>query len=799
MKRRICLSLVICLFFRQGFGQNHDLSFTNGRLAIPQNKAFETIKKADKVTIIFTDNALTEADKKEIRTALVSKLDRTIRNLEDPSMNLEALYKTIWGAAFYDSYLKALKSFQKSLAENTAIARYAYLPDQAAIDHLLKTTSLYAEAKPPQDNDVLKERRILYTDPYKDWVVTLYNDDKGSKDLVVDADYIKGWRELEAVYKDLSTVLDSLRKKINHSTACDAEIAWRNDVLKRWTNLTASASKNRILVLLRTDFYKRWLWYTEGIPVMNPFFVTSPGKEFPSSEKDVRFYWSDPAIKLTDSLNRLQTTDLLNIVSTKNLVRLPVYSDDDKIALWHFDASDNYSTYDLNGKKKRLSNEKRVEILLHNLPAEKSAKYSEKVVSVSEYGTGISQFNTAVSQTATFIGNMTGLAGPLGKLFSLFEPSQPGISPTSITAPTKKARVGSDAALTESWKGVAKMNYVALEKVYDVDDLNLDHNKDEPEKPHEYFEKDGFIYYLSSNWKLDKPLILYQYIQYYDFTLPDSMIKSFLIHNKYNNIVNYYNDLAIEKAIDKLFTDFATYYNAVSACNTKYTTAAKDLEPTTKLAGQLISIPTRNLPPTILKAKTSEVPQMRTEIFDVKSDADNEVTFTIAEKKKEGDSVIAYKGKLRFGKWISFDVSAGLGFTWSDYINNVLADKSKVTDVTTRNDRFHGIAGLHWYPTKIYKAESTFFIGHGLGTFMHRVSLFAGIDIIYPRFNFYPGVSFDVIPGLKLIVGLQLYRNTKYEILNNAVVNDASGLKVAGFYTSLNIDSKVFTKAFTKQ
>ncbi len=162
-----------------------------------------------------------------------------------------------------------------------------------------------------------------------------------------------------------------------------------------------------------------------------------------------------------------------------------------------------------------------------------------------------------------------------------------------------------------------------------------------------------------------------------------------------------------------------------------------------------------------------------------------------------GDTSVVYKESFKIGRRTKFDVSAGIGYTFNDgFNNNVISDDNKPTDIENVNEQVHGILGLHWYPFcgGLYK-QSDKFIGfekHPLS----RVSLFAGIDIIRPRYNYYPGIGVDLIPGLKLIGGVQLYRSIRYDVFNDKVIDKKAGLENAGFFMSLHIDSKVFTRIF---
>lgn len=770
-------------------GQQADtIFFKGGKLILPTNRSLETVNKNDVINLTFKDSTLSTEQKIALKNSLIKKLDRIIFNLQDPTLNLRPLYDAIWGTSFYNDFLLEMQGVRADLltAGPTFSGAYRYFPEEA-INQFLNPISIYGRGL-EVNNDILKERRVLYKDPYKNWIIDLYNTDPDHvyiKNLQQDTAYIEGWRRLELFYKQLKTSVDSVKGLINVSNSCDTSNGWHRRLTTNMSAAFSNGSTNGVITLLRRPFFKRWLWYTEGMPVTNPFFVTTDDKKYPASEKNAAFYWSD-SIRHIDTINQLNYKELLKASTTINLVTLPVSSKNYKTALWHYDASNNYQTYAHDERIRQLADTRQVTVLTHNVPAGSDISYREKVVTLtSEYGAGVTQFNATLEGTGAFITSITGIAGPLGNFLSLFQPIPPAPRPLNIKF--------DDISFSPQKTGRQIHSYRHFTAA------TLDASETIEETEIGYIEYDGFIYYLSGNWKVDKPLILDHFLKYYNVVLADSVVASFLLHNKNNNIVDYKSYDSIKRAFKLLIEDFDIFYRDLSICKNVYAKVLNTIEPQLKVLSQIISVPTRNLPPDTLKPEVDNTPKFRTIESRMTSDANKDVSFTLVEKNiATGDTVLVYRDKVRFGKRIMFDFSAGVGFTWEDYTNNYLENTAKVSEVKNANDRFHGIAGLHWYPCKIYKAESSFFLFNGWATFTQRFSLFAGIDIIRPRFNYYPGISIDLVPGLKIINGVQLCRNTKYEIVNNTVVNQTSALKPAGWFTSINVDAKIFTKLFTK-
>ena len=210
-----------------------------------------------------------------------------------------------------------------------------------------------------------------------------------------------------------------------------------------------------------------------------------------------------------------------------------------------------------------------------------------------------------------------------------------------------------------------------------------------------------------------------------------------------------------------------------------------------------MKIATRNLPPPVLESKTDNAPQFRTVLLPMPTNAYQQLSYRLLETTvKKTDTTVVFSDAYNVGKWQLFDVSAGFGFTMRDYNNLYISKDDEPQNATNKNDRVHVILGLHIYPWKIYKRdESFFFFGNhwrNIDNAVHRLSLYLGFDMVKPQDNFYLGISVDLIPGIKIITGPHLYRHTRYEILNNQVVNHAVGVEYAGIYTSLSLDPAIF-------
>ena len=118
----------------------------------------------------------------------------------------------------------------------------------------------------------------------------------------MDRSYIDGWRTIERIYSKLFKAKDSLTNRINTVDDCTQDAIWIANITEDATK-SMDSSKNGVVRLLETkEFFRKWLWYTEGFISPNPFYSTTPDKEYPETE--LYTFKDSPAVKkLTRSIN----------------------------------------------------------------------------------------------------------------------------------------------------------------------------------------------------------------------------------------------------------------------------------------------------------------------------------------------------------------------------------------------------------------------------------------------------------------------------------------------------------------
>lgn len=208
-----------------------------------------------------------------------------------------------------------------------------------------------------------------------------------------------------------------------------------------------------------------------------------------------------------------------------------------------------------------------------------------------------------------------------------------------------------------------------------------------------------------------------------------------------------------------------------------------------------------NPPPTAVMPKSDEGAwQFRTEyLYTGTTKANLEQEFAVKRFRKTGDKVdsvqvgsFAYKSSPR----IKFAASIGPAFTIPNkYYSVTTVTAGEPLKISSRRDLVNFTIGLHIYLGKgLFTLDNSAF--HSTGSPWHtRWSLYAGLGFPKTLENFYPGISFDVIAGIKVIGGAHCYLHESYKIANNVIIDKSKRFRAAGAFFSINIDPRIAVKA----
>ena len=142
-------------------------------------------------------------------------------------------------------------------------------------------------------------------------------------------------------------------------------------------------------------------------------------------------------------------------------------------------------------------------------------------------------------------------------------------------------------------------------------------------------------------------------------------------------------------------------------------------------------------------------------------------------------------GKRRF---VELALGAAYSFTsvrqtniGSDTAGNLVPSSTEQKVQFVVGLKFHLLKGIYWENNE----DIICAIKHN--HWQERLSLFVGVSIPNPLSNIYMGIGVDIIPGLNINGGLQLYQYTQYKINNNIILKQTTEVRPAA-YGSITLD-----------
>jgi hypothetical protein len=192
----------------------------------------------------------------------------------------------------------------------------------------------------------------------------------------------------------------------------------------------------------------------------------------------------------------------------------------------------------------------------------------------------------------------------------------------------------------------------------------------------------------------------------------------------------------------------------------------------------------------------------------------NQNNYTVTEKAikppkgsalaKDADTTavdsIRINSSYKIGKKHYLQISAGIAYTMKDYTLNSTTLTGGALVVTQNNPSVDMAVLLHYYPFGLFKLDDRFLGGKGhnfKSHFANRISVVVGLGIPQPLNNYFWGLSYDLVPGIRLTGGEHLVLHTRYQVDNNVIEDQASRVRSAGAYVSLNVDVDFVGKLFT--
>lgn len=756
---RIQLSFLFCFCFMQLQAQICKKNNTT-YIAIRAGKIVDTnkFKKGISSKIIFCKKDNTDSISKEEKKDLENRLLQTKWNLENPDLRLFSFYEQLWGTdpiKRINEYIMVLNdtSFQQS-DSNKHI--------KALLQH--KTSYEFDSILTDKYND--KILNVYRTNVLKSAIIDQYNADLKNKNLseYTMSKYLQGWRNIETLYSSFKSFRDSLKIKIDSGFLNDGSSALKYQALS--ASLEVEKSDNKVIEILKSGINTKWFWIQGGIPAINIFNESSKWLKYPENEPFRKK--EDSSVKKMDTILRMISSDLKSAKELYNQVELSNVNKWLNQSVMHLDydsIASNMRSEPLKLKLKPRSDTSIV-VNLHNAPRSAVVTFELDTSSLPADNAIVDGLNEGVSLLTTIL--------PASEIISSIVKSigkniKNDFKNLEIVVPESEWNKAQQWILLEPNSNKSRISQIFIE---------------------------GQLYTLSGNWQADKLSLITEFVYNNGISLSQYAIKEFLRTYKDPGLVNYVDGSELKIFVDQLFKKLIVRIDVINASIDHYKSLVESSKAQSIFLEYLVNIPNRDLPVAVEIVRDT-LPIYQTLTKEISLGELKKTTLKIIKKENGNPNRLLYYKEIHRYKWQMFDVSAGLAFNYhpNGYNNFYYENTNDLSSLKNSNPNFAGIAGLHIYPFKINRSSQRFFTD--VKEIKHRFSVYLGVNFMKPLKHFHPGISIDLVPGIKWINGVHVVDEALYTLSNNVIVREAHGIAYKGCFTAICIDPGIFSKLFS--
>lgn len=748
---KLFLVILLWLVVILSYGQHFDASYKVAQ--IPNNSSLYT--PLIDVQIDSLNTRLTNEDKSKFKEKLLGYILETRNNLLDTSLHLEVDYNAIW-PGFYDTYLGEINTLISFLKTGFIAQQLQWVPDPGALQSYLDSFAKVSIEPSRSSSFRQKEIRLYTRDAFRSWLFgwmkeKIYTNPFPFQEINIE--YKTAWRELEKLYSELPGRRDSLMAFRDTMYSIKEFQDFYTIQKLQFANILRNLSKNPIVEYFNNDnILRKVSWFNGGLIHMNPLLVTSNDRKYPIREMN-SFYSSD-FTRFSDSLEKVEwLKELFTTKQLTNKVILPIKNSvdstfDEETMLIQYDANNDYAFSGIFNKY--VYKKDSIIIAVHNIPIHKSIDFKVSLNKKEDQGRQVTALNEFLTPIGDLVKFFIPLAGAAGRVLSPFQPAAL-IGSQGIPIPNvQQVQLASTHSMSESFKA-NNNNNTRIKIAGRV-----------------------FTPAFANPVQVKKDIILTAFFESAHIT-PNNFMKELIddFADQDSAILNF-NDA---QSTRKLLENFK-FFLAKSLDNLIYSTIV--LYSKTQA---LVRISNRSLPPKEISTKENNNPLFRSEVRkEIIGKPTQEMGIVVVENSKEPKDqreVAEYSFTLaRKTKW---DVSVGIAYTYFKSFNTITSSGNSLPLVEPAK-HLHFIGTLHYYPKGMTKIDDD-----PLPLRWERVSFFAGLSFDEPLDNYYGGISYDIVPGIRAMLGVQFYQNRRFKIINDEVDEKASALKMMGPCVSFSL------------
>jgi hypothetical protein len=721
----------------------------------------------------YDDAKLDKAGLDKLKAKLLPKMQATLDYMNGDKAHVKQVYDLLFGTGFYDQYLAELKSLVAYLKGTQAAAVTTLLPSSAQLEALLGQAQFEVPVKDAGSSTInLQSYKLPKKDLLAGLLLDRYNTTAGGDAIAarsMDDNYLREWQALEKMLADLQAIeAEAIKLKADPLLLRDVQLKTLEDrlalIAPQNTSLTRDIQGSKLL--------REWLWYSAGLPGMNPLGAAKPDRNYPLAETNT--YFTGAKQKAQDELNSSGLLDAFAATKvTYNSLSLLVANpkDDKKYMLAEYDAAQNDPDNTAYFKQFSmppdiLANKVSLKLTIYNVPADQKVVLTPAQGDLAYESPAITAARGIFGEFLLFQTMMTTNLATFGKLEPLLNPTVLAPGQPHFQSP------GDVAALSHSTGGA--LSYVQGA----VHSLKIG----------------NILVSLSGDRDYDKWQLIYAWFKDKGLDVADPEFRRELddfIKTDRVIVLNNSSIASFQADVKALMARFDEYLKKLHDQVERLNRILSDVGEKRTVADAYVRITNRSLPLPKIEAKSGKTVMLRTFVYTFKMPAaPSLLSYSVTETgpAKEDEAKEVASGSFKVIETQHFDFSVGLSYTFADY-----AVTSDATPPATKiGDQFQFTGGAHIYPFGNLNK-----LGKGWGPPKDRFSVYLGLSLTHPLDHYFTGFAYDITPGIRPTIGWHWYKNFRYQVLNGAVIDKASGIAPAGFFVSINLEPAAFIKNIT--
>jgi hypothetical protein len=563
------------------------------------------------------------------------------------------------------------------------------------------------------------------------------------------ADYIK------AIYSNKAQALAQARNLMSETNRqqMEAGIKFKDDPMYK-----------KAKELLGKDWFKQWLWYTEGNVRWNPFEFANDNffKKYPQSagpKEALRIQYADSLLQRyirNDSTQRIADVDKLLAITQDNRMETSYLQRIDKIKEESQEQLKKILTVE------ELKN--RTLFPIENGKMRPHFYYSKDKKISGRYKTGEETESIPNTNTKTIVVHNV----PKGSEVFVRESSAPFEDKAAFTvfieqyAPTATSLVSGLVGVAGNVTGALAGLQSSTRVVHDIQRTG---NKRAPDSG--IVLKEFPLQLVITDEELsNRKSIVQQYLEEKDLfnknLFENLMARRSLMTKSSEEIIEIYTE-KYASAYQQLIFNVAADSVILSYFNNAFFNSTP--------------------PPPSVSAEPVGDPAFFTHIdqTEVYQKAVTNTVRVVAVGKTDSAEIKSFSYNI--GKRHRFQLTAGLSYSTPAPVNNELTEQDGKPVVTQKKDQVDVMAGINFHLFQ----KGIFLQNNSAKPSWDRLSVFLGVSVTDALNNFYTGLAYDIVPAVKVLGGAHFHNVTEYTLKNNQVASQSSAYKPS-FFIGIGFD-----------